>query len=197
MNLFIKHFIIGLAFTLVCINPIIADNFDDNIQLNNNDVNVEMTSVIVRGIETEIKLSFRDQEFRKVYEGYPITVKVNDQPVVVRVIKGNASFKYKFSKKEDFEIKISGFTYTKKVNPIPLWFSIIPPLIAILFALIFKEVFTALFIGILVGTATMFWYQDTSLIPAIFKGMFAIVDTYIIEALTESGHMAIIIFSML
>ncbi|PLX16313.1 MAG: sodium:proton antiporter, partial [Marinilabiliales bacterium] len=92
---------------------------------------------------------------------------------------------------------ISGFTYTKKVNPIPIWFSIIPPLIAILFSLIFKEVFTALFIGILVGTATMFWYQDTALIPAIFKGMFAIVDTYIIEALTESGHMAIIIFSML
>jgi len=43
----------------------------------------------------------------------------------------------------------------------------------------------------------MFWYQDVALIPAIFKGMFAIVDTYIIEAMTESGHMAIIVFSML
>jgi Na+/H+ antiporter NhaC len=151
----------------------------------------------MKGINANVKVHFKNPEFRKIFEGYPVTIKVNNSPVVARVVKGTAEFSYKFTKKQDFKLEISGYTYTKKVNPIPLWFSVIPPLVAILFALIFKEVFTALFIGILVGTATMFWYQDTNLFVSIFKGMFAIVDTYIIEALSETGHLAIIIFSML
>jgi Na+/H+ antiporter NhaC len=166
-------------------------------KLYNNDVSVEITNVIVKGIKTEIKLNFKNKEFRRKFEGYPVTVKVNDKPVVIRIVKGSGTFEYKFTENQDFKISISDYTFKKKITPIPLWFSIIPPLIAILFALIFKEVFTALFIGILVGTATMFWYQDVSLIPAVFKGIFAIIDTYLIESLTESGHMSIIIFSML
>ena len=192
-----KKIYLSLIFSILFINLSIANDIPKIPELNKDDVSVEMTNIIVKGIETDIKLNFKNQEFRKRFEGYPVTIKINNKPVVVRVIKGTATLKYKFTEKQDFEIKISDYTYSKKITPIPLWFSIIPPLIAILFALIFKEVFTALFIGILVGTATMFWYQDTALIPAIFKGMFAIVDTYIIEALSESGHMAIIIFSML
>lgn len=197
MNSIIKKISLSILIAFLYLNSAVANDITSDPELNTNDVSVEMTSVIVKGIETEIKVIFKNQEFRKVYEGYPVTIKVNNKPVVTRVIKGVATFNYKFNQKQDFEIKISEYTFSKKITPIPLWFSIIPPLIAILFALIFKEVFTALFIGILVGTATMFWYQDTNLFLSIFKGMFAIVDTYIIEALTESGHMAIIIFSML
>lgn len=197
MNSLFKRTILSL----VLIINIAVIGFTNNIaelpELKHNDISVEMTDVIVRSIDTDIKLVFKNQEFRKRFEGYPITIKVNDKPVVVRVVKGNARFTYKFTKSEDFNITLGEYSFTKKVTPIPLWFSIIPPLIAILFALIFKEVFTALFIGILVGTTTIFWYQDTALIPAIFKGIFAIVDTYVLEALTEGGHMAIIIFSML
>lgn len=197
MNSLLKRTLLSL----ILIINVAAIGFTNNIaelpELKQNDISVEMTDVIVKNIETDIKLVFKDQEFRKRFEGYPITIKVNDKPVVVRVVKGNATFTYKFTKSEDFNIILGEYSFTKKVTPIPLWFSIIPPLIAILFALIFKEVFTALFIGILVGTTTIFWYQDTALIPAIFKGMFAIVDTYVLDALTEGGHMAIIIFSML
>ncbi|MCD4832518.1 MAG: Na+/H+ antiporter NhaC family protein [Bacteroidales bacterium] len=192
-----KKIYLSLIFSVLFINLSIANDIPEIPELNKDDVSVEMTNIIVKGIKTEIKLNFKSQEFRKRFEGYPVTIKINNKPIEVRVIKGTASFKYIFTEKQDFEIKISNYIYSKKITPIPLWFSVIPPLIAILFALIFKEVFTALFIGILVGTATMFWYQDTALIPAIFKGMFAIVDTYIIEALSERGHMAIIIFSML
>ena len=197
MNFFNKKLIFGILLSMLYAIPLFADDFIDEPQLSQNDVSVEMTNVIVKGIETKIKLNFKNPEFRKKFEGYPVTIKINDKPVVARVIKGTATFQHKFNQKQELVIKVSDFTFTKKVDPIPLWFSIIPPVIAILFALIFKEVFTALFIGILVGTATMFWYQDTALIPAIFKGIFAIADTYIMEALTESGHMAIIVFSML
>lgn len=197
MNSFIQKLIIGVLLFNFFIKPVCAVDIAETPQLTQEDVSVEMTDIIVKGIETKIKVHFKDREFRQQFEGYPVTIKVNNNPIVARVIKGEATFRYKFNTKQNLEIQISNYTFNKKIDPIPLWFSIIPPLIAILFALIFKEVFTALFIGILVGTATMFWYQDTALIAAIFKGMFAIVDTYILEALTEGGHMAIIVFSML
>lgn len=199
MNRFLQINLPILCFLILCISSSFANDNPDlkDPQLKQEDVRIEMTDIIVKNIETNINIHFKDPDFRQIFEGYPVTVYINGNPVETKVVKGAATVKYKFKKKQTFQIQISEFTFTKKVTPIPLWFSIIPPLIAILFALIFKEVFTALFIGILVGTATMFWYQDVSLFPAIFKGIFAIVDTYILEALTQSGHMAIIIFSML
>jgi len=196
MNSELKKIILFLSIVLLSIQCFSDDN-PIGPTLSEKDVEIEMTNVIMKGINANVKVHFKNPEFRKIFEGYPVTIKVNNTPVVARIIKGTAEFRYKFTKKQDFKLEISGYTYTKKINPIPLWFSVIPPLIAILFALIFKEVFTALFIGILVGTATMFWYQDSNLFVSIFQGMFAIVDTYIIEALTEPGHLAIIIFSML
>ncbi|MFO7830231.1 MAG: Na+/H+ antiporter NhaC family protein [Bacteroidales bacterium] len=199
MNRFYKNLFSALIVSLTFVIPSFADDNPElkEPDLKQSDVSVEMTDIIVKGIETNIKINFKNPEFRKNFEGYPVTIYINGDPVVTRVIKGSATLKYRFKQKQTFELQISEYTFTKKITPIPLWFSIIPPLIAILFALVFKEVFTALFIGILVGTTTMFWYQDTALILAIFKGIFAIVDTYIVEALTEPGHMAIIIFSML
>jgi Na+/H+ antiporter NhaC len=197
MNSLLKKFTLILFIIFFSQYFIYAEEIPETIQLNQNDVEVDMTNVIVQGITTDIDLIIKNTTFRKEYEGYPISIKINNQTVVAKLVKGTATVNYKFKHNEEFKIEVSGFTYSKKITPIPLWFSIIPPLIAILFALIFKEVFTALFIGILVGTVTIFWYQDTSLIPAIFKGLFAIVDTYILDSLTERGHMSIIIFSML
>ncbi len=196
MNSVLKTLLLFFSLVLVSIQCFSDDN-PTGPTLSEKDVEVEITNVIMKGINANVKIHFKNPEFRKTFEGYPVTIKVNNKPVVARVIKGTAEFSYKFTEKQEFKLEVSGYTYTKKINPIPLWFSVIPPLIAILFALIFKEVFTALFIGILVGTTTMFWYQDSNLFISVFKGMFAIVDTYIIEALTERGHLAIIIFSML
>src|SRR6056297_1068164 len=199
MNRFLIYHLSILCFLIIFIIPSFASEQPETSEpnLRHDDVRIEMTDIIVKNIETSIKIYFKDPDIRQTYEGYPVTVYINGEPIVVRVIKGAATIKYKFTKKQTFQIQISDYTFTKKVTPIPLWFSIIPPLIAILFALIFKEVFTALFIGILVGTTTMFIYQDFSFFPALFKGVFSIVDTYILESLTKPGHMSIIIFSML
>jgi Na+/H+ antiporter len=75
--------------------------------------------------------------------------------------------------------------------------SILPPLIAILIALVFKEVFSALFVGLFSGTLIIFGYQDISFFSAFFKAIFAISDTYIIQSLADTGHISIIVFSML
>ena len=197
----VKTSILSLFFIFISCGYVFAnttsDSTQNNIKLSQEDVDVEMTSIIVRNIPTKITLNFKDREFRQVHEGMLVNILVQGEMQQARVKKGQAEVKYTFKKKQDFSLSVNGYQFTRSVKPIPLWFSIIPPLIAILFALIFKEVFTALFIGILVGTTTMFIYQDVSFFPALFKGVFSIVDTYILESLTKPGHMSIIIFSML
>lgn len=83
-----------------------------------------------------------------------------------------------------------------RIKKIPLWLSIIPPLLAIFLALIFKEVNISLFTGIWSGAFIAgglrldgFYY--------IFKSFASVIDTYIISALSDGGHLSIILFSLL
>lgn len=126
-----------------------------------------------------------------------VAIRVNGNPMVIRFIEGTGSFSHVFRQSEELTISMAGERWTKQVTPIPLWMSILPPLIAIVFALLFREVYSALFIGLLVGATIISFYQGENLAVAIVEGIFRIVDTYIIESLTDRGHLSIIIFSML
>jgi len=76
---------------------------------------------------------------------------------------------------------------------IPIWLSLLPPLIAILMALVFREVIISLFAGIWFGALVL---QGFSL-KGLFSSFFEVIDTYIVKALTDSGHISVIVFSML
>lgn len=76
----------------------------------------------------------------------------------------------------------------------PGWLSLLPPLIAIVLALLFKEVISSLFIGIFIGAATIGLYTDS--IIGIFSAFLAVLDHYIFDALIDSGHLAVILFSI-
>lgn len=78
-------------------------------------------------------------------------------------------------------------------SEIPLWLSIIPPLITILLALLFREVLLALFLGIWSGIFILNGFTSQSL----FWSFFAVIDTYILNALKNPDHLAIIVFSSL
>jgi Na+/H+ antiporter NhaC len=75
----------------------------------------------------------------------------------------------------------------------PMWLSILPPLIAIVLALIFREVLLALFAGIWVGGFVIY---DLSF-KSIFTGLLAVGDTYLVQALIDTDHVSVILFSML
>ncbi|WP_460880287.1 Na+/H+ antiporter NhaC family protein [Pontibacter rugosus] len=79
------------------------------------------------------------------------------------------------------------------VREFPMWLSILPPLIAIVLALIFREVLLALFAGIWVGGFVIYGLSFKS----VFTGLLAVGDTYLMEALTDSDHVSVVIFSML
>lgn len=81
------------------------------------------------------------------------------------------------------------------INPIPLWLSIFPPLLAIILALVFREVLVSLFIGIAFGSILISTYDVG--FTGIFIGFARIMDSYLIDALLDSGHISIIVFSMI
>ncbi len=86
-------------------------------------------------------------------------------------------------------------TYTCEHNAIPLWLSILPPLVAIALALLFKEVVSSLLLGILSGAMIIGAYGNG--FTGVISGIFKVSGTYIINALNDSGHLSVIVFSVL
>lgn len=83
-----------------------------------------------------------------------------------------------------------------RIKRIPLWLSVMPPIIAILLALLFKEVILSLFIGIWTGAFIVGGMRVESLYYFMLS-IWRVVEKYMVNALIDSGHMAIIIFSLL
>ena len=71
--------------------------------------------------------------------------------------------------------------------------SLLPPIVAIAFALVFRQVIPALFIGIWFGAWTLAGFD----VAGLFTGLLAVGDTYVRDALADSDHAAIILFSLM
>lgn len=83
-----------------------------------------------------------------------------------------------------------------RIRNIPLWLSLVPPLIAIILALLFKEVVVSLFVGIWSGAFIIGGLRIESLYYFIMSFL-EVIQTYIIGALNSSGHLSVIVFSLL
>lgn len=160
-------------------------------------VEIEPDFAIVEGMETLIQITTYDSIDNIAPINCFSSVYVDGEKIDLYFTDGHAEFKYVFNEAKQIELVCGNVKATKDVNPIPLWFSILPPLIAILFALLFKEVFSALFLGLFSGTFIIYLYQGVGAFGAIFKGIFSIADKYVIEALSDNSHISIIVFSML
>ena len=79
----------------------------------------------------------------------------------------------------------------------PLWMSILPPLVAIIMALILKEVISSLFLGILTVTFIMALYGGCGPLEALGGGLLRVVDTYIVGSLYDADHVKIIVFTLM
>ena len=81
-------------------------------------------------------------------------------------------------------------------GPMPLWLSVLPPLIAIVMALVLKEVISALFLGVLSGTFLMALFTGQEPGTALGSGLLRVVDTYIVGSIFDSDHVTIIVFTL-
>ncbi|MFT5999616.1 MAG: Na+/H+ antiporter NhaC [Neolewinella sp.] len=83
-----------------------------------------------------------------------------------------------------------------RLRRIPLWLSIMPPLVAIGLALIFKEVLISLFAGIWVGAFIAGGLRFEGFL-GIIKALLQTVEKYVINALNDGGHLSVIVFSLM
>lgn len=159
-------------------------------------IKVILPKVVVSDVSQPIQLQIvSDSSFGR-FEGLKKAILFNGRIDTLTFNRNEAVLMHDFPEKEMLVIAVDDFQWEKEITPIPLWMSILPPLIAILMALLLREVYVALFIGILAGTTIMYYYQGFTLIVAVFRGLMAIIDTYLMESLLDRGHMSIIIFSM-
>lgn len=85
-----------------------------------------------------------------------------------------------------YEGQFSGISKTV----LPGWFSIIPPLLAILLALLFRQVLVALFSGIYIG---LLFIYDFNPLSAILR----LIDTNLFNAVKDPDHVYIILFTLM
>ena len=89
------------------------------------------------------------------------------------------------------------YVFGPVTGPMPLWMSILPPLVAIVMALLIKEVISSLFVGILTGTFLMALYGGASPASALGGGLLRVVDTYVVGSLFDADHVTIIVFTLI
>ncbi len=133
------------------------------------------------------------------------SIQLNGESKPLSFTNGKATLKVETDKKGGLFYAESANTnklyhLSKKENSrskhIPLWLSLLPPLIAIVFALIFKEVTVSLFLGIWSGAfiaGGMRWTSFFYWIESIWK----VVSEYVTSSLQDSGHISVIVFSLL
>lgn len=84
---------------------------------------------------------------------------------------------------------VDGVEHTKKLHVLPGLLSLVPPLLAILMALITKQILISLFVGIWIGVIFLSDYS-------IIHGFLTLLDTYIIESVSDASHASIIVFTL-
>ncbi len=164
---------------------------------NKENIELELPEIIVKNVEQDIVLKILDKDVVKKLIDKEVKVVVSGEIFSAKIRNGSLTIPYIFDENETLTISVGNFSESVPITPIPLWLSIIPPLVAILIALTIREVYSALFVGVWVGAGIIYYYKGSMFIVAIFQGFLAILDTYIIESLNNSGHLAIILFSMI
>ncbi len=156
-----------------------------------NNIEMEIPAFMVKEVQTSVTLVFPDGHDQEI----PAHFTVNGVKYTHSSKEGNKmTFNYIPGEERQLVVQINTETISKEIHPIPLWLSVLPPLIAIVLALVLKEVISSLFLGILSGTLIMSVYGSG---PAgLLKGFLSTIDTYIMNALNDWSHVAVIVFSL-
>lgn len=153
------------------------------------DISVDAPEVCFSKVNTLIEFQIQDHQAAvdSVYfenATYPVKAKNGNYQIEVPLLSGT----------HDYTLEVGSDQKTITLTAIPLWLSVIPPLIAIIMALITGEVLGSLFLGVFSGAAILGFYTKGAL--GILTGFLSVFDTYLIGALNNEGHLSVILFSM-
>ena len=112
---------------------------------------IEIPTIFIQGIEKEFFIEV-DPNLFEDEAVYPPMVQLNGKEVEYEESEAGYTYYLSVESASEIEVRYGSQIIKQKVKPIPIWLSIIPPLIAIVLALIIKEVVTALFLGLFFGS---------------------------------------------
>lgn len=162
---------------------------------------LKIPDLILTGVNFTVEIIARDSA-GNILQDYSDTVIVQgiERNMLGRRVLARAVFSNGKAAIDDAVIGESGtatmtvtsgdVTTTATSRVIPGFLSILPPLLAIVLALIIRQVVISLFAGIWLGAVLVFDYN-------LVGGVFRVLDHFMVEALSETSHVQIIIFSML
>jgi Na+/H+ antiporter NhaC len=141
----------------------------------------------------DIHFSFKVSEIPDTI--HSVTVKVNSDNISRSYIfiakNGIVDTSIVIKNSGDYKITLPDFPrQTVSVRVLPGILSILPPLIAIILALIFRQVVVSLMLGIYMGAVFIYDYNP-------FTAILRLIDTYIINAVADSSHIQVIVFTLL
>ena len=155
------------------------------------EVEVEVPAVVLSGVPFNVDVR---GDFADGTSGY--TVRVGEASMLMTYDEEAGVMRaadVRVQASETVEVVRQGATVAQTdVRAIPAWLSILPPLLAIAIALVFKQVIPALFLGIWIGA----W----AAIGGVFgwwPGLLDAFQVYILGALADVDHAAIILFSLM
>jgi Na+/H+ antiporter NhaC len=163
-------------------------------------VEVEAPRVALRGVGFEVRVAFADNvplgarsdvryrltdaAGRELASGQVPPI----EPAVIREVE--------LTSRDQLPLQLAvespdgGVVHTIRPSLYPGWISVLPPLIAIALALIFREVVISLFLGVWLGA-----FFFAGLDP--LRGTWRAIDHFIVPALADPDHAAILIFSLM
>ncbi len=200
-----RLFLLNLSFCLLAVT-IFGQNPADTLKL------PQETEKPLQQMETyELNMEIKGEEqfllFRSAVGDARTPIEINQQPDTLTFKNDEARYKIETDFRGKLFLIRSGNEFrlhhasvksngSERLRTIPLWMSILPPLVAIVLALIFREVIIALFAGIWTGAFIAGGLRIDS-IYYLFLSFFQVVEKYIVNALNDGGHLAVIVFSLL
>lgn len=159
-------------------------------------IKVHLPEVVMQHIETNIGLTFHSDS-TAILGQQLLDVRINGTDTTLLFVDGKTTFSRTFNKPTTMNISFGSAHTALTVRPVPLWMSLLPPLLAIAMALLVREVISALFVGLLSGTFIIWHFGGSGIVASVFNGFLTIIDTYIPNAILDRNHTSIILFSML
>ncbi|MEM1219406.1 MAG: Na+/H+ antiporter NhaC family protein [Bacteroidota bacterium] len=138
----------------------------------------------------------------------PVSLRINGEDTTLDVVDAVANLPWDLDRKGTLVFlrsdgKNMALYHASKSGPgqtrlrrIPLWLSVLPPLLAIGLALIFKEVYVSLFLGIWSGAFIAGGLRFDSF-SFYFYSLWEVVEKYVVAALNDTGHISVIVFSLM
>jgi len=151
---------------------------------------IELPRVVLQNVPFDVMISAPGAD-----QGSEILLTVDGQHYTVTLEDGTATVADVLATSGTVTVQatVGEATASAETGTLPGWIAILPAVIAIVLALVLRQVIPALFIGIWLGAALAYGLVPT----AVWSGLLDTFTEYTLKALNDSGHLSVILFSLM